>query len=151
MMTSRTEELPAIVMPSIMVKPLAIAKPSMTAKPPAIAKASITAKPSVTLKPSTAAKSPKSEETARAARRAKALKSKTVMAIYLVVTFCVGAALLEMHGRAAAQAATRPAPRRVSPAPAVAAPAPVVEAPRTRGPVAPAPAGAPVPWGGWIG
>lgn len=139
MMTSRTEELPAIVMPSIMVKPLAIAKPSMTAKPP------------VTVKPSSAAKAPTREDTARAARRAKALKSKTVMAIYLVVTFCVGAALLEMHGRASAQAASRPAPRRVSPAPAVAAPAPVVEAPRTRGPVAPAPAGAPVPWGGWIG
>ena len=139
MMTSRTEELPAIVMPSIMVKPLAIAKPSMTAKAP------------VTVKPSSAAKAPTREDTARAARRAKALKSKTVIAIYLVVTFCVGAALLEMHGRAAAQAATRPAPRRVSPAPAVAAPAPVVEAPRTRGPVAPAPAGAPVPWGGWLG
>lgn len=99
----------------------------------------------VTAKPSSV------EDEARAARRARALKSKTVMAIYLVVTFCVGAVLLEMHGRAATQAAARPAPRRVVSAPSVTAPAPAAEAPHAKGPVAPAPPGAPAPWGGWIG
>ena len=104
-----------------------------------------------TVKPSTRAQLPTAEEMARAMRRAKALRSKTVMAIYLVLGFSVVAAIGEMRGRAAAQVAARPTPRHAAPTPSVAAPAPVVEAPRARGPVAPAPPGAPAPWGGWIG
>ena len=94
------------------------------------------------------AKPPMDAATARALRRARALRSKTVMAIYLVLGFSAVAVISELHGRAAA---ARPAPRRVVSAPPVAAPAPVVETPRARGPVPPAPPGAPAPWGGWIG
>lgn len=101
-----------------------------------------------TPKRATPAKPPIDAATARALRRAKALRSKTVMAIYLVLGFSVVAAISELHGRTAA---ARPAPRRAVSTPSVVAPAPAVEAPRTRGPVAPAPPGAPAPWGGWIG
>jgi hypothetical protein len=107
-----------------------------------------TAKLPATRKPSRTVNPPAQGQTARALRRAKALRSRTVLAIYLVIAFSVLAAICELHGRAAA---ARPAPRRVVPAPSVAAPAPVVEAPRSRGPVPPAPPGAAAPWGGWNG
>ena len=157
MKASMTGTLPAIGGPSLKGKPLTIVRSSTAPLPPEILELSATAMPPEILKlsptampPLTRATTPTPEETARAARRARALKSKTVIAIYMVVTFSVGAALLEMRSRAAAQVAAHPAPHRVAPAPSVATPAPVV-APHVKAPVAPAPPGAPAPWGGWIG